>query len=146
MESDKTLFCLVEDVMSKRILQLVSSKLLEFIVRLKNIIVPSHILYADDVLICCKGKISNIKNLISTFKDYVDVSGQVINCRKSFIYGGTMSVSCLNIVADFSGFNKGSPLSTIWEFHFSKANQRKYFKSKPKKIFLQPITDEVIKS
>lgn len=74
------LFCLVKDVLSRRILQLVASHKLELIVGLKNIIVPSHILYGDDVLIFCKGQIYNIKNFISTFKDYAVVSGQIVNC------------------------------------------------------------------
>ncbi|KAI5393298.1 hypothetical protein KIW84_060425 [Lathyrus oleraceus] len=130
------MFYLAEDVMRKRILQLVSTCKLDLIVGPKNVMVPSHILYANDVLIFCKCKISNIKNLISIFKDHVAISGQVVNCGKYFIYGGFMLSSRLNILVDLSGFQKsfipfiylGVPL----------------FKGKPKRAFLQPIVDIII--
>lgn len=84
------LFCLVEDVLSRKILQLVSSNRLELNIGPQNIMVPFHILYADDVLIYCKAKISNIKNIISIFNDYEVIYGQVVNGKKSFIFDGVI--------------------------------------------------------
>lgn len=69
------LFCLAEEVLIRNINLLVSLKLLELSKGPYNIIVPSHILYVDDVLLFCKGKISNIKVLISTFEEYATVLG-----------------------------------------------------------------------
>lgn len=80
------LFCLAEEVISRKILQLVSNRKLDLISGPKKITVPSHILFADDVLIFCKEKISNLKYLITAFKEYAFVSGQHANYGKSYIF------------------------------------------------------------
>ncbi|XP_058776768.1 uncharacterized protein LOC131651114 [Vicia villosa] len=78
----------------------------------------------------------SIKTLISTFQAYAAVSGQVVNCDKSFIFGGAMSSSKLNIMADLSGFKIGSqPFSYLGV---------PIFKGKPRAVFLQPIADKII--
>ncbi|CAI8619298.1 unnamed protein product [Vicia faba] len=69
-------------LLSMRILQLVSSNSLNLITSLNNLIIPSHILYTNDVFIFYK----------------------VVNCGKSCIYGGAMSNSRLNILGAHSGF------------------------------------------
>lgn len=102
----------------------------------KNFKVPSYILYAYDILIFYKGKISNIKNPITIFKEYVAIFGQVVNCGKSFIYGGAMSSSRLNILADLSGLQKG-----YLPFIYLGVP---IFKGKPKRTFLKPIADRMI--
>lgn len=70
--------------------------------------VPSHILFADDVLLFCKGSLSNINSLDAIFKEYSAISGQVINCEKSSIFAGAMTHSRLNILANHFGFNIGA--------------------------------------
>ncbi|XP_058783724.1 uncharacterized protein LOC131658449 [Vicia villosa] len=116
------LFCLVEE--------------LDLIKGPNNIIVPSHILYADNAFIFCRGKFSNIKNLIYAFEEYATVSGQHVNCNKSFLYGGSLSVSRLNILANMSGFKIGtSPFVYLGV---------PIFKGKPKVVHLRPIADKII--
>lgn len=90
----------------------------------------------DDVLIFCKGKVSNIDTLISTIKYYESISGKVVKCNKSFIFGGAMSSSRLNILASLTGFVIGSsPMIYL---------RLPIFKGKPKKVFLQPIIYKII--
>ncbi|XP_058742332.1 uncharacterized protein LOC131614798 [Vicia villosa] len=66
------LFCLAEEVLSRLLQNLVSSHKLDLIKGPNNSQVPSHILYADDVLIFCKGAMSvsrlNILAALSGFK------------------------------------------------------------------------------
>lgn len=69
------LFCLAEEVLSRKSNLLVSSKKLERTKGPNNIIVPYHILYADDVFIFCKDKVFNIKVIISTLDEYAVISG-----------------------------------------------------------------------
>jgi hypothetical protein len=45
--------------------------------------VPSHVLYADDIIIFCKGTKNNIWCVLSIFNDYGAASGQIINKTKS---------------------------------------------------------------
>jgi hypothetical protein len=45
--------------------------------------VMSHVLYADDIIISCKGTKNNIRCVLSNFNDYGAASGQIINKRKS---------------------------------------------------------------
>jgi hypothetical protein len=45
--------------------------------------VPSHVLYADDIIISCKGTKNNIRCVLSNFNDYGAASGQTITKTKS---------------------------------------------------------------
>ncbi|KAK3193268.1 hypothetical protein Dsin_024578 [Dipteronia sinensis] len=52
----------------------------------KGFLAPTHLLYTDDVLIFCRGTQKNLKNIIGAFEDYGDISSQLVNWSKSFIY------------------------------------------------------------
>lgn len=43
---------------------------------------PSHILYAYDIMVLCKGSKSNLRNLMQLFEDYGQASGQVLSLEK----------------------------------------------------------------
>ncbi|KAK2663243.1 hypothetical protein Ddye_001817 [Dipteronia dyeriana] len=43
----------------------------------------------DDVMIFCKGAIKNLKNIMGSFKNYGDLSGQLVKWGKFFIYFGS---------------------------------------------------------
>ncbi|WJX94160.1 hypothetical protein P8452_75606 [Trifolium repens] len=51
----------------------------------RNVHIPTHVLYADDIMIFYKGSKKNLKCLINIFELYGAVSGQVINKQKSNI-------------------------------------------------------------
>jgi len=82
------LFCLAEEVLSRSITKIVREGKLKFFNGSRNNHVPSHILYADDIMIFCKGTNSNIQTLIDLFFQYSKVSGQFVNPHKSSIYAG----------------------------------------------------------
>lgn len=44
----------------------------------KNYVTPSHVLYANDLMVFCKANANNIKSLFSFFKDYEAISGWVL--------------------------------------------------------------------
>ena len=129
------LFCIAEDVLSRNISKLVDLGKLEHIKGTRHIQIPSHALYADDIMIFCKGKISSVNALMDLFKTYVLASGQIINPSKSTVYYGSISVSRINRITNLIGFNKGS----LPFFYLGVP----IFKGKPKKSFLQPIADKI---
>lgn len=88
------------------------------------------------MLIFCKGNIANLNKLVSLFQTYANFSGQIVNCGKSSIYGGAMSLLRLNIVASLSGFKVGIS-------HFVYLGVP-IFKCKPQASFLLPIADIIL--
>lgn len=66
---------MAEDVLSKGITYLVQKGLLHPMSSPRGFQIPSHVLYADDVLIFCKGSKSSLLNLLKLLKHYGDASG-----------------------------------------------------------------------
>lgn len=97
--------------------------------------IPSHILYADDVLIFCKGKLSSVHALKDLFIRYANCSGQYINPSKSTIYYGSISTGRLNHLVNLLGFKTG-----CLPFNYLGVP---IFKGKPKSSYLQPIADRI---
>jgi len=64
------LFYIVEDVLSRSISNLVQQGSVELIKGSISKYVPSHSLYADDIMIFCKGKTSSIHALMQLFNTY----------------------------------------------------------------------------
>jgi len=61
------LFCLAEEVISRSLSKLVREGKLKLMHGTRDINIPSHILYADDMMIFCKGTNSNINALKNIF-------------------------------------------------------------------------------
>jgi len=74
----------------------------------RGVSLPTHILYADDVLIFCTGTKSNIRRLLNIFNQYSEVSGQIINNSKSRFFTGAMSSSRVQMISSLLGFNVGA--------------------------------------
>ncbi|GAU50480.1 hypothetical protein TSUD_409650 [Trifolium subterraneum] len=129
------LFCLAEEVLSRGIAKLVSDGSMDLIKGSRNSLVPSHCLYADDIMVFCRGKLSCIQALKSLFIRYANCSGQIINAAKSTIYSGGITPSRLNIIVNNIGFNVGS-------FPFNYLGVP-IFKGKPKATFFYPIADKI---
>lgn len=64
------LFCLAEDVLSRSLTKLVEQGKLKQMRGTRNCLVPSHILYADDIMIFCNGKKSCMQALMHLFTMY----------------------------------------------------------------------------
>lgn len=67
--------------------------------------IPTHILYADDVIIFCAGTKKNIRCLLHIFEDYSAVSGQLINNNKSRFYSGAMTTTRSQMIAGLLSFS-----------------------------------------
>jgi hypothetical protein len=129
------LFCLAEEVMSRSISRLMSQGTLNQIKGTRNVRVPSHSFYADDLMIFCKGSLNGLRYLKELFNLYAIESGQVINNSKSTIFSGSITQGRLNFIAQLFNFNLGS-----LPFNYLGIP---IFKGKPKSSVLQPIADRI---
>ncbi|PNX82112.1 ribonuclease H, partial [Trifolium pratense] len=129
------LFCLAEEVLSRGISLLVDEGKIELIKGSRNTRVPSHCLYADDIMVFCKGKLSSLQALQNLFISYANCSGQVINASKSTIFAGGISQARLDRIVDLIGFNVGS-----LPFNYLGVP---IFKGKPKARYFYPIADKI---
>lgn len=101
------LFCLAEEVLSKGISKLVNDEKLHLISGSIGVHVPSHVLYADDVIIFCRATQQNLSNLKNLFNRYAEISGQIISSRKSTFYLGATCSRRQSLIAEFLGFSIG---------------------------------------
>lgn len=83
------LFCLAEEVLSRGLTKLVQEGKFDQMKGAKGMQVPSHILYADDVMIFCRGTQSTLRNIMSLIERYGDISGQRVNSSKSKYYAAS---------------------------------------------------------
>jgi hypothetical protein len=97
--------------------------------------VPSHSLYADDILVFCKGNLSGIKALKGLFDLYAQESGQVINSSKSTILSSSITPGRLELIVQVLNFKLGAV-----PFNYLGVP---IFIGRPKTIHLQPIADKV---
>lgn len=75
------MFCLAEEVLSRSISHLVAADGLKLIKSFNNNFVPSHIFYADDILIFCSGKKSNIVSLQKIFMDLLQFPIRILTSK-----------------------------------------------------------------
>ncbi|KAI9157503.1 hypothetical protein LWI28_023591 [Acer negundo] len=73
------LFGIAEDFLSRLLTRLVGSSQILPISSPRVFLAPTHLLYADDVLIFCRGTQKNLKHIMGAFRDYGDISGQLVN-------------------------------------------------------------------
>ncbi|MCH82427.1 ribonuclease H protein, partial [Trifolium medium] len=129
------LFCIAEDVLSRRITKLVDDGRLQLSKGSRHVRIPSHCLYADDIMIYCIGRQSNLIALKELFIRYALASGQVVSAKKSTIFSGGVSHARLIQIAQFLGFSIGS-----LPFNYLGVP---IFKGRPKVAYLQPIADKI---
>ncbi|CAJ2652147.1 unnamed protein product [Trifolium pratense] len=129
------LFCLAEEVLSRGISKLVIDGKVDLIKSSRNTYIPSHCLYADDIMVFCRGKLSCIQAFKNLFTEYANCSGQIINVSKSTLYSGGISQVRLAHIANLIGFNIGSlPFIYLGV---------PIFKGKPKTRYFYPIADRI---
>ncbi|MCI10142.1 RNA-directed DNA polymerase (Reverse transcriptase), partial [Trifolium medium] len=126
---------LAEEVLSRGITKLVADGKVDLIKASRNNYVPSHCLYADDIMVFCRGKLSCLQALKNLFTDYANCSGQVINASKSTIYSGGISQVRLTQIVNLIGFNIGSLPFTYLGVPI--------FKGRPKARYFIPIADKI---
>ncbi|XP_019431829.1 PREDICTED: uncharacterized protein LOC109338932 [Lupinus angustifolius] len=130
------LFCIAEDVLSRGITSLVSRNKLSSISGPRNLQTPSHVLYADDIIIFCKATAPQLLNLKNLVLDYSKISGQVINLPKCNFFSADASARKIGRIASTLGFSAGSiPFSYLGV---------PIFYGKPRKVHLQAIADRIL--
>ena len=129
------LFCIAEEVLSRGIRKLVEEGKVDLIKASRSAYIPSHCVYADDLMVFCKGKQSSLEALKDLFTRYAGCSRQVMNLSKSSIFAGGVSEARLNNMKVLLGFSIGT-----LPFTYLSAP---IFKGRPKKIHLQLIADRV---
>lgn len=129
------LFCIAEEVLSRGLEAMVLEGSLTQISASITLFIPSHCLYADDILIFCKGSLTNVRNIMHLFERYGDYSGQLINSQKSKFYTGGITLSRIHTIASITEFNQGSLPFTYLGILL--------FKGKPKALHLRPIVDKI---
>ncbi|XP_057779947.1 uncharacterized protein LOC130998549 [Salvia miltiorrhiza] len=82
------IFGIAEDVLSNLLLKAVDSGNLIPMRMSQNSLFPTHLLYADDILIFCKASTQNARTLRDIFKRYGEFSGQICSSEKSHVYFG----------------------------------------------------------
>ncbi|XP_058757179.1 uncharacterized protein LOC131630417 [Vicia villosa] len=129
------IFVLAQDVLSRLITSHVSKDSICLIRASVDNWVPSHSMYADDIMVFCSGRCSNINSMKTIFHNYVVASGQHVNLAKSYIFMGGMSNSAkASILAD-TGFQLGS----LPFFHLGAP----LFKGRVKNCHIAPIIDRI---
>ena len=101
----------------------------------RGVSIPTHILYADDVLIFCAGTKQNIRCVQNISHDYSEVSDQIINNSKSRLYSGAMGTSRSQMIAGMLGFSAG----TIPFIYLGCP----IFNGKPKGVYFQSIVESI---
>ncbi|XP_026428952.1 uncharacterized protein LOC113324886 [Papaver somniferum] len=98
------LFTIEEDILSINIHHMILEKKIQPMV-VRNSMHPSHLLFADDILLFCNGGMRNITNLRSLLVEYQDATGQVINAAKSKLFINGTSESRKRQFVDFFQMN-----------------------------------------
>jgi len=129
------LFCIAEEVISRGLDALVLEGQLSQISATRNLYIPSHCLYADDVLIFCKGTLANVRHIMKLFELYGQYSGQVVNAAKRKFYSGAISLSRAQTITSITGFSHGTIPFTYLGIPL--------LIGKPKAIHLRPLVDKI---
>ncbi|KAI9198847.1 hypothetical protein LWI28_023034 [Acer negundo] len=131
------LFGITEDFLSRLLTRLVGSSQILPISSPRGFLVPTHLLYADDVLIFCRGTQKNLKHIMGAFRDYGNISGQLVNWGKSSIYfGSSISPSQIGSLQSLIGMQIGQlPFSYLGV---------PLFRGKPRKAVLRHIANKIL--
>lgn len=101
------LFCLAEEVLRRGISSLVAAGKIVSMSSTTGYATPSHILYADDVLVFCKGTKKGLNSLMHLFHLYGETSGQWLNNAKCRFYAGSVSNRRMTELSRILGFQSG---------------------------------------
>lgn len=101
----------------------------------RNMFLRTHILYADDIFICCAGTRKNIRCLLRVFNSYSEVSGQLVNFEKRKLFTGAMTSTRSRNLARLSGLSLG-----VIPFQYLGCP---IFQGRPRRIHFQAIVDRI---
>lgn len=101
------LFCIAEEVLNRGISVLFSSGQLKAMSGPKGFKFPSHVLYADDVMVFCNGSKRNLQVPMKLFSDYAAISGQFLSLPKCKFYAANLSANKGAVISNTLGFSTG---------------------------------------
>ncbi|XP_026378634.1 uncharacterized protein LOC113273080 [Papaver somniferum] len=93
------IFVLIEDVLSRNLTKLFLEKKMTPMLS-KRGISPTHLFFADDIMIFCKGNMKSLNNLLVLLGKYQAASGQSVFRHKSKVYYGGGSLSRCRTITD----------------------------------------------
>ncbi|KAL6188099.1 hypothetical protein ACLB2K_039493 [Fragaria x ananassa] len=82
------LFCLAEEVLSRGISKLVEEGHIDLLSAPLGITSPSHVLFADDIMVFMRGTKHSLKTVMHFMEEYGLNSGQQVNKAKSLVFLG----------------------------------------------------------
>ncbi|XP_061993341.1 uncharacterized protein LOC133711201 [Rosa rugosa] len=129
------LFCLAEEVLSRGLSSLVNRRKIRTIAAPSSVSPPSHVLFADDIMVFLQGKPSHLRNLMSFMDEYAVNSGQVVNKAKSNLLLGRYALPRQNRTCGLLGIRPGQLPFTYLGVPI--------FIGHPKSVHLVPIADKV---
>ncbi|KAK9931811.1 hypothetical protein M0R45_019074 [Rubus argutus] len=129
------LFCLAEEVLSRGLSMLASSGQLRLITSPRGTTAPSHVLFADDIIVFCRGDKRNLERVLNFFEKYGEISGQIINKQKSQVFLGSHLNNRRHSIASVLGIPLGSA-----PFNYLGVP---IFHGKPRAAYFQPIVDRI---
>ncbi|XP_026428848.1 uncharacterized protein LOC113324774 [Papaver somniferum] len=99
------IFVLIEDVLSRNLSKLFANNSMNVMVSKKGV-APTHLLFADDILIFCKGNLHSLQNLKNMLVLYECASGQCVNYAKSKFYFGGDRISRAIAISNYFGMER----------------------------------------
>lgn len=129
------LFCLAEDVLSRRICYLTATNALVPMAGPRGCRTPTHVFYADDIMVFCKGTRKNLGMLMSFFVEYGQMSSQYLSLDKCKYYASSMSSRRRLEVSNTLGFKARTLLFTYLGVPI--------FTGKLRVTFLLPLADKI---
>ncbi|XP_026399079.1 uncharacterized protein LOC113294922 [Papaver somniferum] len=96
------IFVLIEDVLSRNLTKLFIEKKTTPMLSEKGIS-PTHLFFADDIMIFCKGNMKSLHNLLALLGKYQTASGQTVCHQKSKVYYGGGTLSRCRTIKDLLG-------------------------------------------
>ncbi|KAL6146659.1 hypothetical protein ACLB2K_057337 [Fragaria x ananassa] len=129
------LFCLAEEVLSRGILRLVDLGHVQTISSPRAVKVPSHVLFADDIMVFCKGDKRSLVSLMAFFEEYGINSGQLVSKAKTRVYLGKSAVHRRTLINSWLGV----PVGKFPFFYLGVP----IFVGRPKRIFFQVLADRI---
>lgn len=129
------LFCLAEEVLSRGLSSLVDLNIIKRIAAPKNITPPSHVLFADDVMVFLQGDLRHLRALMSFMEEYASNSGQEVNKSKSLLFLGKFAIPWQSSIQRILGISVGSLPFTYLGVPI--------FAGRPKSEFFMSIADKV---
>ncbi|XP_042479159.1 uncharacterized protein LOC122060066 [Macadamia integrifolia] len=129
------LFIIAEEVLCRGLSELLANNSIKALSGPRGAIIPTHILFADDVFIFSNASIRYVKNLNNFLAKYQSFSGQKINLDKSKLFLGSVPASRKQAIAEELGIS-------ICNFP-TRYLGVEIFKGRLKKESLIPILDKV---